>query len=104
MFLSFDFAGSGFERSWDIDYIANLTNTFKDEPAQFKIDGKPLVSTFEGVDFRESWREVRKKVEGGIVFVPDWSSVGPEGVRERVDDVDGACECPFLPFPVFLFT
>lgn len=44
--------------------------------------------------------EVRKKVEGGIVFVPDWSSVGPEGLRERVGDVDGACMFPFsLCFP-----
>ncbi|CCC12102.1 hypothetical protein SMACR_05840 [Sordaria macrospora] len=99
LFLSFDFAGGGFARSWDVDYIANLTNTFKDEPAQFKIDGKPFVSTFEGVDFRERWMEVRKKVEGGIVFVPDWSSVGPEGLRERVGDVDGAFSFDAWPGP-----
>ncbi|KAK3388486.1 glycosyl hydrolase family 71-domain-containing protein [Sordaria brevicollis] len=89
LFLSFDFASQP-DNNWDVDYIANLTNTFKDEPAQFKVDGKPLVSTFEGVEFVEGWREVRKRVDGGIVFVPDWSSIGPEGVRERVGEVDGA--------------
>ncbi|KAK3950622.1 glycosyl hydrolase family 71-domain-containing protein [Pseudoneurospora amorphoporcata] len=98
LFLSFDFSASGPD-GWTVDYIANLTNSFKDEPAQFKIDGKPLVSTFEGVDFRESWREVRKKVEGDIVFVPDWSSVGPEGVRERVGDIDGAFSFDAWPRP-----
>ncbi|KAK1779648.1 glycosyl hydrolase family 71-domain-containing protein [Copromyces sp. CBS 386.78] len=99
LFLSFDFSASGPDDGWTVDYIANLTNSFKDEPAQFKIDGKPLVSTFEGVDFRESWREVRKKVAGDIVFVPDWSSVGPEGVRERVGDIDGAFSFDAWPRP-----
>lgn len=105
LFLSFDFASSTPDKNWDVDYIANLTNTFKDEPAQFKVDGKPFVSTFEGVEYKEDWKEVRNRVEGGIVFVPDWSSIGPEGVRRVVDDVEGACELSFLfllqhyPFP-----
>ncbi|KAJ4358828.1 hypothetical protein N0V85_009509, partial [Neurospora sp. IMI 360204] len=87
LFLSFDFSSASGTTNggWSVDYIANLTNSFKDEPAQFKIDGKPLVSTFEGVDFREEWREVRKKVAGDIVFVPDWSSVGPEGKTVSFD-------------------
>ena len=90
LFISFDFATEG---NWDVDTIANLTNTFKDEPAQFKVDGKPLVSTFEGGEFKHSWKEVRERVDGDIYFVPDWSGLGPFRIQEQAEDlIDGACE------------
>jgi hypothetical protein len=89
LFLSFDFSATG---GWSIDTIANLTNTFKDEPAQFKVDRKPLVSTFEGTSFAETWKLVREKVDGGIYLVPDWASLGPDGVGKRANLIDGACE------------
>jgi glucan endo-1,3-alpha-glucosidase len=88
LFLSFDFAASD---GWNIDKVANFTNTFKDEPAQFKVDGRPLVSTFEGPGFADPWKQVREKVDGGIHFVPDWSSLSPEGVGRKLDVIDGAC-------------
>ncbi|KAK3367946.1 glycoside hydrolase [Podospora didyma] len=87
LFLSFDFAATG---EWTVDHIANLTNTFKNEPAQFKVDGKPQVSTFEGASFADRWQEVRKKVDGDIFFVPNWSSQGPEGIKLAAKKIDGA--------------
>ncbi|KAK0724267.1 glycoside hydrolase [Lasiosphaeris hirsuta] len=86
LFLSFDFNAAG---TWNVDSISNLTNTFKDEPAQFKVDGKPLVSTFEGVPFADDWKDVRKKVKGDIFLVPDWTSLGPGGISKKMDNVDG---------------
>ncbi len=88
LFLSFDFGAHG---GWNIDTISNLTNEFKDEPAQFKVDGKPLVSTFEGVGFTDGWKQVRTKVPGDIYFVPDWSSMGPHGVEKVLDQIEGHC-------------
>ena len=92
LFLSFDFNAQG-SKTWDVDSISNLTNTFKDEPAQFKVDGKPLVSTFEGYAFADKWKDVRKKVKGDIFFMPDWSSQTPSGVNKSIDEIDGACKC-----------
>ena len=91
LFLSFDF-GTVDGNLWTVDTVANLTNTFKDAPAQFRVDGKPLVSTFEGVQFADRWEEVRKKVDGDIFLVPDWSSLGPYGVAKFADDIDGRCQ------------
>lgn len=71
-------------------------NAFKDEPAQFRVGGRPLVSTFEGVDFANEWSRVRERVEGGIHFVPDWSSLGPRGVGERLGLIDGHCKLWWL--------
>jgi glucan endo-1,3-alpha-glucosidase len=72
--------------------VANLTNAFKDSPSQFKVDGKPFVSTFEGGSFEDGWTQVRPKVPGGIYLVPDWSSLGPAGIAKAGDKVDGACK------------
>jgi glucan endo-1,3-alpha-glucosidase len=91
LFLSFDFSA---QDGWNVDNIANYTNAFKGEKAQFKVDGKPLVSTFEGPNFAESWKEVRKKVDGDIYLMPDWASLAPEGVGKKRDLIDGACVLP----------
>lgn len=92
LFLSFDFSAAD---GWTVESIANLTQRFIDEPAQYKVDGKPVVSTFEGVGFAREWRRVREKVPGGVYFLPDWSSLGPEGVGKKLDLIDGACECRY---------
>ncbi|KAK5652019.1 hypothetical protein OQA88_10922 [Cercophora sp. LCS_1] len=86
LFLSFDFGATG---EWDVARVAELITTFKNEKAQSRVDGRPMVSTFEGVDFAESWGEVRSKVEGGIYFVPDWSSLGVDGLGEYLEVTDG---------------
>jgi glucan endo-1,3-alpha-glucosidase len=97
LFLSFDFSTAG--PTWTVDTISNLTNTFKDEPAQYKVDGKPFVSTFEGASLTDEWSQAREKVDGGIFFVPDWSSLGPTGIKQAAGHIDGACEfaSPILP-------
>jgi len=53
--------------------------------------GSPFVSTFEGPDWADNWNVVRHET-GGIFLVPDWSSLGPCGVGEKLDLIDGACE------------
>lgn len=89
LFLSFDMACG----EWSVDQVVDLINTHKDSPAQMKVDGKPFVSTFEGPGWAENWREVRGRT-GGIFLVPDWSSIGPHGVGEKLDIIDGACKPP----------
>jgi glucan endo-1,3-alpha-glucosidase len=86
LFLSFDFGATG---NWTVDSVASLINDFRDEPVQFKVDGKPLVSTFEGVGFADKWKDVRRKVPGDIYFVPDWSSLGYEGIQNVTNEIDG---------------
>lgn len=90
LFVSYDFNAPG---GWSVDTIVNLTETFKDEPAQFRVDGKPLVSTFEGGGFIDGWKEVRRRVKGDIYFVPDWSGLGPQRIQEQAYNlIDGACK------------
>jgi len=86
LFLSFDFGATG---NWTVESVASLINDFRDEPAQFKVNGKPLVSTFEGFGFAEKWKDVRRKVPGDIYFVPDWSSLGYEGIQNVTNEIDG---------------
>ena len=54
-------------------------------------EGKPLVSTFEGPGWADNWARVRDQT-GGICLIPDWSSLGPHGVGQRLDCIDGACK------------
>ncbi|KAF4471359.1 glycoside hydrolase family 71 [Fusarium albosuccineum] len=86
LFLSFDMETRG---SWDAGAVADLINTFKDSGAQVKEADKPLVSTFEGTAWADNWAGVKEST-GGIYLVPDWSSIGPDGVRGKLDIVDGA--------------
>jgi len=65
------------------------------------------VSTFEGTALGDGWKETRKKVEGDIVFVPDWASLGPTVIKQqaKAGNIDGACMFDalstwiLLPFP-----
>ena len=86
-FISFDQAAS----TWSVDQIVARVTQFADSPAQFKIDGRPVVSTFEGPDWADNWASVRDQT-GGVHLIPDWSSLGPQGVGQRLDIIDGACK------------
>jgi glucan endo-1,3-alpha-glucosidase len=88
LFLSFDMAVG----AWDVGQVSALINEFKGSLAQMRVEGKPLVSTFEGPGWAENWTAVRAQT-GGIFLVPDWSSLGAAGVGQRLGVVDGACEC-----------
>ncbi|KAK4443043.1 glycoside hydrolase [Podospora aff. communis PSN243] len=101
LFLSFDFAAAGGPagHAWNVSSVAGLIGEFKGEDAQYLVDGKPLVSTFEGTAFVDDWDAVRKEVDGGIYFVPDWSSMGPEGVGRVRDRIDGHFSFDAWPKP-----
>ncbi|KAL2670071.1 hypothetical protein Neosp_014952 [[Neocosmospora] mangrovei] len=85
LFLSFDMQTASFDSAAVIDLI----NTFKDSSAQIKTDNRPLVSTFEGAGWADQWESVRTGT-GGIFLVPDWSSIGPGGLKDKLSIVDGA--------------
>ena len=75
---------------WPVHYVTHLINLFKESKSQMMVDGRPLVSTFEGPRWAENWGIVRQET-GGIFLIPDWSSLGPFGVGQKLDLIDGAC-------------
>jgi glucan endo-1,3-alpha-glucosidase len=86
MFLSFDMAAG----EWPVPQVVDLINQFRDSPAQMRVDGKPMVSTFEGPGWADNWATVRQQT-GDIFLIPDWSSLGPYGVGQKLGVIDGAC-------------
>lgn len=85
LFLSFDMACG----EWGVNQVVDLINEFKDLSVHYAVGGLPFVSTFEGPSWVDNWEAVRRST-GGIYLVPDWSSLGPEGVGRRREVVDGA--------------
>ncbi|OTA96250.1 glycoside hydrolase family 71 protein [Hypoxylon sp. CO27-5] len=85
LFLSFDMAAS----SWTVDQVVSLVNQYKGAGSQLKVNGKPFVSTFEGPSWADNWASVRSAT-GDIFLVPDWSSLGPQGVGSKLSQIDGA--------------
>ena len=77
--------------SWTVPQVVSLINHYKLSVAQIVVDGKPLVSTFEGPGWAENWPLVREET-GNIFFIPDWTSLGPYGVGEKLGLIDGACK------------
>ena len=71
--------------------MSRLINKYKSKAAQVKVNNLPFVSTFEGPAFTDNWATVRQAT-GGIYLVPDWASLGPDGFRNQLGKVDGACE------------
>jgi hypothetical protein len=58
-----------------------------------------MVSTFEGVNNVNDWAQggvIRSSV-GPIHFVPDWSSLGPQGIKAHLDKIDGAFSWDMWP-------
>ncbi|KAK4449564.1 glycoside hydrolase [Podospora aff. communis PSN243] len=85
LFISFDMAVG----EWPVSQVVELINRYKSSKAQMLVDGDPFVSTFEGPAWADNWGTVRQET-GGIFLVPDWSSIGPYGVGEKLDMIDGA--------------
>lgn len=81
---------------WAFDSVVGIVNEFKVSGAHTVVDGRPLVSTFEGPAWADNWPGVREAT-GGIYLVPDWASLGPDGVASRLDIIDGACKSPPVP-------
>ncbi|KAI5919550.1 glycoside hydrolase family 71 protein [Camillea tinctor] len=87
LFLSFDMADP--TKPWDVNRVSSLVNQYKSAASQFKVNGLPLVSTFEGPSWSGNWASVRSAT-GGIFLVPDWSSLGADGVGAQRSIIDGA--------------
>lgn len=85
LFLSFDYGTGG---AWSAGRVITLINMYKNSPAQFHYQGKPLVSTFEGTQNRGEWPHIKDAT--GCIFIPTWTSLGPDGIADALDVVDGA--------------
>ncbi|KAL9027222.1 MAG: hypothetical protein Q9196_004223 [Gyalolechia fulgens] len=86
LFLSFDYAAQG---PWSSSAVLTLLQRYAASPAQFMVNGASFVSTFEGPDNSDDWRQIRASVP--IYFLPDWTSIGPDAFRTtKLDVVDGA--------------
>ncbi|PLB43141.1 mutanase [Aspergillus steynii IBT 23096] len=85
LFISFDYGSGG---PWPADRVINTINAYKGRRAQFHYHGKPLVSTFEGVANAGDWPRIKSAT--GCIFIPNWTSMGPEGIRGVLNEIDGA--------------
>lgn len=88
LFFSFDYLGGG--QPWASGAVTQLLRDYGADPAHYKHNNRPLVSTFEGRDNINDWDGIRAAVPGGIFFVPDWTSLGPSGFASHLNTVDGA--------------
>jgi glucan endo-1,3-alpha-glucosidase len=86
LFPSFDMAVG----EWGVQTVIDIINEFKSSSAHATKNGSPLISTFEGPGWSGNWATVRSGT-GGIYLVPDWSSLGPDGVAGKLDQIDGHC-------------
>ncbi|KAI0517920.1 glycoside hydrolase family 71 protein [Xylaria bambusicola] len=85
MFLSFDMQAS----QWNADQISSYINTYSGFSSQLRINAVPVVSTFEGPSQADIWPGVRSAT-GGIFLMPDWASLGAQGVGDKLSLIDGA--------------
>ncbi|TMW56127.1 hypothetical protein Poli38472_008775 [Pythium oligandrum] len=85
MFFSFDYASRG---AWAAGSVIDYINRFKGRASYYKIDVRPYVSTFEGPGNANDWYSIKGATN--CYFVPDWTSIGPDGFRAHLDKVDGA--------------
>ncbi|KAF6827578.1 alpha-glucanase [Colletotrichum musicola] len=74
LFFSFDYAGN---RPWPKAERPGTNN--------FRYNGKPFVSTFEGPESAEDWLDIKPAT--GCFFIPDWSSLGAKLAVEKAGGV-----------------
>lgn len=65
VFISFDF---NWYQISDVDKVSTMFKRYMDKPKQYKVDGKPFVSTFIGDGF--DWAAVQQQVGKAIYAVP----------------------------------
>ncbi|KAE8350338.1 glycoside hydrolase [Aspergillus coremiiformis] len=84
LFLSLDYSGDG---HWPQDQVIKYLKEFTQLPAYYKTDNhKPLVSTFEGGDAVDDWKNIKNKID--CFFIPEWSGLGPHKAISNAQ-VDG---------------
>ncbi|KAJ5224090.1 hypothetical protein N7468_008632 [Penicillium chermesinum] len=82
LFFSFDYVGNG---SWPQADVLHLLQKYSSSSAHYRHNNKPFVSTFEGFDNADDWKEIKNKTK--CFFVPDWSSVGAKAALQLADGV-----------------
>ncbi|KKK18527.1 hypothetical protein AOCH_005654 [Aspergillus ochraceoroseus] len=85
LFIAFDYGSGG---PWPPDRVITIINTYKNRRAQYLYNGKPLVSTFEGVANAADWPNIKNAT--GCMFMPCWTSLAPSGLHTVQDKIDGA--------------
>ncbi|KAI9742873.1 MAG: hypothetical protein M1818_003602 [Claussenomyces sp. TS43310] len=88
LFFSFDYSVT-----WSASDVASYLNQYKGSAAYFTYGSSnlPFASTFEGPDSSGDWSQggaIRGSV-GDLFFVPDYTSVGPSGIADKLADIDG---------------
>ncbi|PFH50093.1 glycoside hydrolase family 71 protein, partial [Amanita thiersii Skay4041] len=64
LFLSFDFTAM----PCSIDYVVNLVNQFAQHPSQFKVRGRPMVSSYSGDCLgNKGWADVKRRTNGYLM-------------------------------------
>lgn len=88
VFLSFDYAAQG---PWSSVAVINTIRTYANSPGQFKVNGLPLVSTFEGTAKGSDWATIRQSTP--LFFVPEWTSITPDSFESSDKQyADGVCK------------
>jgi glucan endo-1,3-alpha-glucosidase len=95
LFFSFDYLGAG--KPWDQADVKTALITYANHPAYFRYNDRAYVSTFEGTNNINDWPSIKAAVPGGIYFVPDWTSLGPEGIKSHFNVIDGAFSWDMWP-------
>ncbi|PYH98406.1 hypothetical protein BO71DRAFT_406224 [Aspergillus ellipticus CBS 707.79] len=85
LFLSFDYESGG---AWPEDRVIATINKYKSSSAQQYYEGKPFVSTFGGSSSASDWSSIKSSAD--CYFVPSWTDLGPTGITEYLDVIDGA--------------
>ncbi|KAL4994735.1 glycosyl hydrolase family 71-domain-containing protein [Aspergillus recurvatus] len=82
LLFSFDYAGNG---AWDKSVVIGMINEYGSKETDFKNDGNPFVSTSEGPDNADDWKDIKKETD--CFFMPDWSSVGAQPAVNQDDGI-----------------
>jgi len=83
LFFSFDYLGWG---AWNKNDVISYINNYKGRGSYWKQGSQPLVSTFEGTSNINDWPDIKSST--GAFFMPDYSSLGPQGAA-NTGVVDG---------------
>ena len=78
LLFSFDYAAWG---TWSKGDVISYINQYKGSSAYWQHNGKPLVSTFEGVGNAGDWFDIKSST--GCFFMPEYSSLGPQGAASQ---------------------
>jgi glucan endo-1,3-alpha-glucosidase len=95
LFIAFDYLGGG--KPWNAEDVKAALQKYANHAAYFRYNGGAYVSTFEGTNNINDWPGIRDAVPGGLFFVPDWTSLGPAGIRSHLDIIDGAFSWDMWP-------